>query len=216
MNLLNEFLELLYPTCCPACGEVTDPKTVWCEACLRPLWNPRLINSSFTDHLSGCYTLCNYEGAIRKCLIQLKYNGRVGQKRIFPPLLDKFPWWDRLDICDLVMPVPLSKKRKKERAYNQTDKIFQDWMISHGWHYAADGLVRFRNTHVQSLLSKQERYDNIKGAFHISPDMDVKGKTVLVVDDIYTTGATMEAVAHELKRAGAEKVMGLTMASGAS
>jgi len=149
-------------------------------------------------------------------LIQLKYNGRVGQKRVFPPLLEKFPWWDRLESCDLVMPVPLSQKRRKERGYNQTDKIFQAWLTSHGWCYVPEGLVRFRNTHVQSLLSKQERYDNIKGAFHISPTVDVKGKIVLVVDDIYTTGATLEAVAHELKRAGADKVMGLTVASGAS
>ncbi len=215
MQLLTDILEILYPTCCPGCGEVTSPETVWCETCLRHVWDPRLLNSSFTDHLHGCYTLCNYEGAVRKCLIQLKYNGKRSRGKVFYPLLSRFPYWDRLECCDLVIPVPLSKKKQKDRGYNQTDLLFESWMKAHGWKYLPQGLVRFRNTHTQSLLSKQDRYENIKGAFHINHGVDVQGKTILVVDDIYTTGATLEAVAHELKQAGAKQVMGLTMASGA-
>lgn len=115
----------------------------------------------------------------------------------------------------MVIPVPLSQKKQKERGYNQVDIIFQKWMTRQGWLYMPDGLIRFRNTHTQSLLLKEERYKNIKGAFHIRPGVDVKGKQVLCVDDIYTTGATLSAIAHELHRAGAKKVMGLTIASGA-
>lgn len=215
MKLLDDFLSLLYPTCCPGCGKVMDADVVWCEDCLRPLWDPRLVNSSFSDHLEGCYTLCNYEGAVRQCILQLKYGGRIGRKQVFPPLLTRFPFWDRLEECDMVIPVPLSKKKQKERGYNQVDVIFQDWMKKQGWIYIADGLVRFRNTYTQSLLSKEERYKNSKGAFHIRPGVEVVGKTVLCVDDVYTTGATLSAVAHELHRAGAKKVMGLTIASGA-
>ena len=215
MKLLEDLVSLLYPTCCPGCQRVTSPDTVWCEECLRPLWDPRLLNSSYTEHLDGCYTLCNYEGAIRDCIIQLKYGGRVGRKQVFPPLLTRFPYWDQLQECDLAIPVPLSRKKLKERGYNQVDMIFESWMKKQGWTYLENGLIRFRNTHTQSLLSRQERYQNAKGSFHIRPGITVKEKTILLLDDIYTTGATMEAVAYELKRAGAKKVMGLTIASGA-
>ena len=71
MRLITDILETLYPTCCPGCGRVVDPNVQWCEACLRKIWNPRLLNSSFTDHLSGCYTCCDYAGAIRDCIIQM-------------------------------------------------------------------------------------------------------------------------------------------------
>ena len=77
MRLITDILETLYPTCCPGCGRVVDPNVQWCEACLRKIWNPRLLNSSFTDHLSGCYTCCDYAGAIRDCIIQIKYGGRL-------------------------------------------------------------------------------------------------------------------------------------------
>ncbi len=216
MRLITDILETLYPTCCPGCGHVVDPNVQWCEACLRKIWNPRLLNSSFTDHLSGCYTCCDYAGAIRDCIIQIKYGGRRSRKRVFAPLLSRFPWWDRMRECGLVIPIPLSSEKKKWRGYNQVDLMFAAWMKEAGYDYRPDALVRIRSAHTQSLLSRKERFQNIKGVFHIARSMDVKGETILVVDDIYTTGATMEAAAHELMRAGAKKVMGMTIASGAS
>lgn len=62
---------------------------------------------------------------------------------------------------------------------------------------------------------KEERYKNMRGVFHVNKGTSVKGKKILLADDIYTTGATMESAAHELMRAGAEKVVGITIASGA-
>ena len=115
-----------------------------------------------------------------------------------------------------MIPIPLSSEKKKWRGYNQVDLMFAAWMKEAGYDYRPDALVRIRSAHTQSLLSRKERFQNIKGVFHIARSMDVKGETILVVDDIYTTGATMEAAAHELMRAGAKKVMGMTIASGAS
>lgn len=77
---------------------------------------PKAFNSSHTDHFHGCYTLCNYEGAVRQVIIQLKYGGRIDRKRAFPPLLARFPYWDRLSFCHYVIPVPLSKKKWHSRA----------------------------------------------------------------------------------------------------
>ena len=88
-------------------------------------------------------------------------------------------------------------------------------METSGKTYIPHGMVRMRNTETQSLLTKEERYKNMRGVFHVNKGTSVKGKKILLADDIYTTGATMESAAHELMRAGAEKVVGITIASGA-
>ncbi len=215
MEILNDFLDMIYPRVCPGCGRKSDSTANWCDPCQRKFWNPRLLNSSVTHSLHGCYTLCNYDEGIRKCIIQLKYNGKSELKRVFPELLEKFPWWDRLEKYTLVIPIPLSRSHSKERGYNQTDIIFEEWAGKSGKIYYPQGLVRIRNTETQSLLSKEERYMNMRGVFHINRGIDVRGKYILLVDDVYTTGATMESAAGELKRAGAEDVIGITLASGA-
>lgn len=118
MKLFHDLADIFYPVTCPSCGKVVDRDQVWCEECFKKVWNPRLLNSSHTDHLHGCYTLCNYEGAVRQIIIQLKYGGRIDRKRAFPPLLARFPYWDRLSFCRYVIPVPLSKKKWHSRGYN--------------------------------------------------------------------------------------------------
>ena len=148
-------------------------------------------------------------------MIRLKYNGRVELKHAFPPLLTVFPWWERLKEYEIVIPIPLSKARFRERGYNQVDMIFRKWVETSGKTYIPHGMVRMRNTETQSLLTKEERYKNMRGVFHVNKGTSVKGKKILLADDIYTTGATMESAAHELMRAGAEKVVGITIASGA-
>lgn len=165
--------------------------------------------------MKGCYTLCNYSGGVRNAVIQLKYNGNRAAGKSFFALLERFPWQERIKDCDIVLPVPVSKDRRKDRGYNQVDLIFQKWAEEKNRPYLPQGLICMRNTHTQSLLTKTERYANMKGVFHINKGVDAKEKTILLVDDVYTTGATMEAAAHELKRAGAEAVIGLTIASGA-
>lgn len=215
MKLAESILELFYPSTCPGCGNHTSLKNLWCEKCIRQFWNPRMLSSSLTKYLCGCYTLCNYTGGLRKCVLRLKYNGRVELKHAFPPLLTAFPWWERLKEYEIVIPIPLSKARFRERGYNQVDMIFRKWVETSGKTYIPHGMVRMRNTETQSLLTKEERYKNMRGVFHVNKGTSVKGKKILLADDIYTTGATMKSAAHELMRAGAEKVVGITIASGA-
>lgn len=183
MKLFHDLADIFYPTTCPGCGKVVERDRGWCEDCLKRVWNPRLLNSSHTDHLHGCYTLCNYEGAVRKIIIQLKYGGRIDRKKAFPPLLSRFPYWGRLAFCSLVIPVPLSQKKWDSRGYNQVDMMFEEWMEKAGNKYLPRGLVRFRAAETQSLLSRSERYDNIKGIFHINRNVDVRGKYILLVEN---------------------------------
>lgn len=84
-----------------------------------------------------------------------------------------------------------------------------------GKRYDPDMLVRIRPTETQSLLDQESRKANVRGVFHINRGRDIRGENILLLDDVYTTGATMHEAARELKRAGASSVMGLVMASGA-
>ncbi len=215
MSLFKTALDLVFPRCCPSCGVYTARDGLWCDACLANVMDPHMIQKNDHPHLFACYTMTHYDGDVRKLIIKLKYNGKPHLAAAFAPILAAFPWWERISPIDIAVPIPLSAVRKKERGYNQTDLIFQSFLENKGFFYDADCLVRTRNTPKQSLLSKEEREKNIKRAFHINRGKDVKGKNILLVDDIYTTGMTLSAAADELCRNGAAKVIALTVSSGA-
>ena len=208
-------LDLFFPVCCPGCGTVTGADRPWCESCIRKFWYPRFINTASSRDLEGCYTCGQYEAGIRDCIIQLKYRGQKHLGQTFPMLLERFPWWERIAVYDLAAPIPLSAARKKERGYNQCDLIYQTFMGRAGKAYDPELLVRIRNTNVQSKLEREARRQNVKNAFHIHPERSVAGRRILLLDDVYTTGATIREAAKELRRAGAASVMGFTIASGA-
>ncbi len=214
MKWADTLLDLLYPQCCPGCGKKTEKDRPWCEACIRSFWSPRMLSGAGTRHLDGCYTLTMYRGGIRDALIGLKYGRKRELAASFAPLLARFPWWDRLSGFPLAVPVPLYKERKRDRGYNQTDLIFAHPLRALGKEYDPDLLVRIRHTDVQSRLDLDGRRNNVKGAFHVNRGKEIRGASILLVDDIYTTGATLHEAARELKRAGAAHVMGLTLSSG--
>ena len=214
LRFFRYFLELVYPSRCPGCGKLIHTGgDLWCWQCQTQVWNPRMIRSSCTEHLSGCYTLTDYAKGMRKCLIDLKFNHKVSSARGFHLFLEKFPWWDSLADFRVAIPVPLSMEHARQRGYNQTDIIFEDWMIKQGKTYLSDGIIKIRNTVPQSQLLRNDRRHNLEHAFHLNRGVSLKGEKVLLLDDIYTTGSTMEAAAKALKMAGASEVTGMVMAS---
>ncbi len=215
MNVWKSALDLVFPRCCPGCGTFTASDGLWCDECLKKVMDPHMIQGNDHPHLAACYTATRYTGDVRTLIIDLKYNKKPYLAKAFTPILENFPWWERLAEIELAVPIPLSDARKKDRGYNQTDLIFEEFLRNRGVPYDADCLVRIRNTPKQSLLSKEDREKNMKRAFHINRGKDVKGKTILLLDDIYTTGLTLSSAADELHRAGAAKIIGLTVSSGA-
>ena len=113
----------------------------------------------------------------------------------------------------LLMPVPLHVDRIKERGYNQTSLIFQEWVNKNSLKWE-EPLSRIKATTPQWLLRRRERRQNIKGAFIITRPEIVKGRHIIVVDDIITSGATLDECAATLKSAGALSVGGLALAGG--
>lgn len=215
LNTLRDIvLQLLYPAHCPDCGQTVLRQGQWCPACWNRVWHPRKLNRSREIRfLDGCYCLTAYRGAVRHVLHDVKYKGAKRQVAACQSFLWKFPWMTRLQQIDTVVPVPLAPEKKEERGFNQTELIFRSWAETY-WQWA-DGLQRIRRTEPQWQLSRSERSGNVKRAFEVKGSFSARQKHILLVDDIYTTGMTMEACAKALKEKGAASVTGLVIASGA-
>ena len=199
MSLLTLITNLFYPPTCPACGILMKRDGDWCPSCLASVWHPRRINRSRQlKALDACYCLADYDGAMRRLIHDIKYKGREGKCQACRVLLERFPWPERLKAIDMVVPVPLAPETWADDHYR--------------W---ADILQRLRPTDAQWHLPRSQRSENVHRAFGLRETADVKNKHILLVDDIFTTGATLEACAKALKREGAEEVIGLVMASGA-
>ena len=150
-----------------------------------------------------------FEGPIRHAIHTLKYcrNVALGDAlaQQLADYVGKLSW-----SVDLVVPVPLGKKRLKERGYNQVALVAMPIAATYHWRYAPRALIRSRETSSQVGLSAIERQENVYGAFQ-ADDALVFGATILLMDDVATTGATMTACSAALLDAGAKSIYGLTL-----
>jgi len=123
--------------------------------------------------------------------------------------------WDKYpDLADaqLILPVPLYKKKQKQRGYNQSELLARVLAQKRNLPLDTTSLVRVRNTPSQTKFGREGRLENMTGAFRCVNESAVKGKIVLLIDDVATTGATLEGCAQALKTAGAKKVIAYTLA----
>ncbi len=153
-------------------------------------------------------------GPLSKAMYRYKYLGRSEYSKIFSELtyrqLADYIHGVRPDI---IAAVPVSKKKLLKRGYNQAAELARELSELSGIPFEEGALLRVRDTSPMKLLSPSERQKNLKNAFTGGQNV-VKFKRVLLVDDIYTTGSTMDECSRALLKAGAESVYGLSMASG--
>lgn len=195
----------LVPPLCPICGQPFSAAAGDdhpCEDCLRkrPLYD-------------AAWAPYHYEGAILKGIHRLKYGSKSFVADALGPLVTGFAQ-QRLDGArpDLIMPVPLHPRRLRERGFNQSLLLARH--VSRTLHLDLDilSLRRVRYTLPQANLAKKERQKNVRGAFFLEQEGVVRGKTVLLVDDVVTTGNTLNECARILRKAGAQKVLCLSLA----
>ena len=208
----------------PACERKLYPvgKTV-CYRCGKPLSSEKLeychdcVKKKAGGHMMCCRqgkSLFLYKGEIRKAIYRFKYSNRREYARFFAEkAAQEYTDWVRRIKIDVIVPVPMYARKKRYRGYNQAEifayELAEIWKIP----MKADALKRVRNTKPQKYLSDQERKNNLKKAFQAA-DFIVKYKSILIVDDIYTTGSTVESVAQELYLHGVESVYFLTLCTG--
>lgn len=155
-----------------------------------------------------------YDRTLMDAVHNLKYNGKIQlAKPLGKMLLDTFmKYWQPEDV-DMIVPVPLHKKRFRMRGFNQAYLLIKAWQkISRMPDIGHNALIREINTAPQIGLGKEERRKNIKNAFAVKNPEMIKGKRIVLVDDVYTTGATVDACARVLVGGGAVSVDVLTLA----
>lgn len=161
----------------------------------------------------GIHSVSVYDGALKEAIHRFKFNGR---KRLAEPLgmlmvhyLSSAPTLN-LEEIDLIVPVPLHRKRLRERGFNQAEMLANVISRYHG-KPVQNVLERHKNTHAQFDLDREERFTNIIDAFRVKNGEKMLNKRTLLLDDIYTTGATIAECARTLKQAGAKRVEVLTL-----
>lgn len=207
-------LDGLLPQRCPGCGAEADARLLLCTSCLRavpalswPLCARCLVQgsdpSSCRRHAgASVHALWAYDERAAALVHALKYGERPGLARALGPLLAAAVTrrWAR---ADLVTEVPLHPARARERGYNQSERLARALAGSLAVPHLPGVLERRRATRPQARLPQAERRDNVRGAFACREPSWLAGRRVLLVDDVMTTGATMEAALDALASAGA-------------
>ncbi|MBI3161695.1 MAG: ComF family protein [Chloroflexi bacterium] len=223
-RLVWSSLDWLFPPRCGGCGKLgsrwcdtCQEKTprldgVLCEKCGLPIRKPGLCDRCRAElpPYQALRSWAVFDSPVRQALHKLKYRRDMGLGDALAVPISEFTVslnWP----FEVVLPVPLGQKRMRERGYNQIALIAHPLSLSLGREYRPAALKRKRETNSQVGLSAIERRENVKDAFTADPRF-IGGKTVLVLDDVATTGSTLSSCAMALLQSGAKDVYALTVA----
>jgi ComF family protein len=189
------------PPVCDGCG---DPLPSWRTISLRESRCPRCRRRP--GHVSRSRAIGAYDGTLRAAIHALKYEGR---QRLAEPLASLMARSaaDILEGADLVVPVPLHRSRQRSRGFNQAEELARHLGLP-----VDHALRRVRKTPSQTDLPAARRHANVRHAFAIVRRAEVRGTVVVLVDDVSTTGATLDACARVLLESGAREVRAITAA----
>lgn len=169
-------------------------------------------------HRHSCITqakaLYVYKGVIKQTMYRFKYSNKREYASFFAKqAMKEYGVWMRQKGIEVIIPVPMYKKKQRRRGYNQAESFAKELSCITGVPYVVDLVRRVRNTTPQKGLTEKERKNNLEKAFQIRENV-VQYTCAMVVDDIYTTGSTAEAVARELIKQGTHRVYLLTICIG--
>ncbi len=226
----NAFAEFFYPqNACIICGQPVA-KPGWCDDCRQTIfaygncpWGacflPRLSRGN--GLCAGCYgygpfvrarAAAPYQGRLRQTLLAFKYRGQLGKRRPLAAIMAQcFQRHYAAISFDYILPTPLSPQRLASRGYNQSALLAKDLSHILGIPYRQDLLLRIKDTPPLAQQSAKQRQATLAGAF--ACPLPLAGKSLLLVDDIFTTGATARGCSAVLRRQGAQAIYVLTAAA---
>ena len=211
---------------CVGCGERKPKRKMdfvrydlgFCRACCNGNLHkpqPFIDEKKRLDFLMSPF---QYSEPVRNALLAFKFDACVGYRYIFAhyinQMLDAFMAQEERDwihTYNVVIPVPLSARRLRERGYNQAELVAREVSTHIGIPLDTEMLYKIHHTGRQSEVSWENRAANVRGCYQVN-ELAVRGKHIILIDDIYTSGATMAECADTLKAAGAAGVMGITVA----
>lgn len=190
-----------------------------CSVCFNSLPFARetlvTLSQGGSESCDGAISVFRYTGKVKDALIRFKFYNKPGYYRTYARLIaSRIIKLIDIDQVDMVMGVPLHRQKEFARGYNQAYLISKALGRELGLHEGSRCLRRIRSTSAQSLLDRCERHQNVRDAFCVTAPEKVKGKSIILVDDIMTTGSTLEECCRMLKEAGAVKVTAVVVATG--
>ncbi len=235
-------LALLFPEACQICGDARARREdgYICTACWTKAGAIQFIRPPFCDrcglpyagaltteficanchgvklHFSTARSATVAAGLVREVIHRIKYQRQLWFEPFLVDLLlrELRPWLASTGGWDCLIPVPLHPRREREREFNQAGRIAAAVSRATGIQCAPRALCRTRATETQTALSREERAANMRKAFAIGRRFPLNGKRVILIDDVFTTGATTNACARVLRAAGAAEVCVWTVARG--
>ncbi len=213
--MIKILLDLFYPQTCGICGKLN--KNAICRKCeirlnknaMFGIDNYSEISSYFDEHLY----IFGYAGEVRKTILSYKFKDKSYIYKTFVNFLKK-----NLKMClqikkyDIIISVPISKKRYKQRGYNQSSIFAKDIARELEIEYLENVLIKAKDNIAQSLLNQDEREANVKNVYNVLHTEKIINKNILIVDDIFTTGATLNECSRVLKNVGAGNIGVFTIA----
>ena len=222
MNILkkyfSDFTELLYPLVCPVCNNKLSANDISiCLSCTGKLPETNFHNDDDNEtakifwgripvEFATSFLRFEKGGIAQQLMHKLKYKGHqqigIDLGRIFASRIGN----TKINECNIIIPVPLHKNKLRKRGYNQSTLIAEGMSSILNIPVSKEILTRKIKTQTQTYLKKYERWENVKDVFYCSDISGIKDKHVLIIDDVITTGATIEACANVLLEAGAKKI----------
>ena len=227
-------LDLLFPKRCVSCGVFGKyicnrcfKKIEFVEKPICPICQRQAIGGKTHPKCAGKFrpdglvVACKYKGPIKFAIRKVKYKWVYDIEKVLVDLLASQIWKFDLPQNSILVPIPLHKKRKNWRGFNQAEILAKTLSKKFNVSYS-DSLIRIAETKTQVGLTRKERKKNVKGAFSLRsfrhPELDsgsrFRDKNVILVDDVYTSGATMMEAAKVLKRSGEKNVWAVAIALG--
>ncbi len=235
LSIWQTGIDFIFPQKCPNCDKQIDATQLFCEKCFHqisfikpPICHRCGLPLSCENYHPNDKILCPdclkkrptydlaravfvYDSFSKTSILKLKYADKMEYALPFTELMQQ-AGRDLFEKTDIIMPVPMHWRRKLKRKYNQADLLGNALAKKVKIPYMSNVLVRSRHTETQENKSFQERNRNVKDAFTITQVNKVKNKHILLIDDVFTTGATVNNCAKALKKAGAKAVYVLTIA----
>ncbi|MCL5017463.1 MAG: ComF family protein [Patescibacteria group bacterium] len=235
MNILtktkNILLDILFPPICLNCGfdlKEKEKRDKICEKCMDsiityssffcPKCKSRIPGEEKTCHKDVKYLLApvtNYKNDSVKNIVKfIKYNRWTSLLNTIEPILEKYLSLLKYNFENfIIIPIPLHKDRERERGFNQSELIAKIICKKTGASININALKRIRFTKTQAeLKDPEERMKNVKDCFALIDPNEVKNKNIILVDDVFTTGSTINEAVKNLKQAGAKKIIAFVFA----
>lgn len=206
---------LIYPPKCGVCGKLSED--FLCKKCMRILQNEEKFKvekvfyeeKNFNEHMY----FFKYEGIIRRLILSYKFKDNAYLYKTFVNfLLKNEKFFEITKKYDTIVPVPISKKRYKERGYNQSYLLAKELAKETNLKLENKSLFKIKNIIEQSKLNKEERMKNIQSVYELKNKEKLFNKNIILVDDIYTTGSTAGECCKTLKKALPKKICVFTIA----